>query len=144
MESWGLALWLIDMVAKFKGFFDDDVYARLLESGQCLAQMMSIMKTAGTNLTRAEHQAMLDAWQRHMILIKPFQIYLPKSHAILHMIQRAFYLGNPMTYAVFQDESLNKDLKACSRKCHQATFEYSGMAKFSEWLSNWNKRRRAV
>ena len=84
--------------------------------------------------------AMMDSWVRYMVLMQNFEVDIPKAHMVFHMIRRAGYLGNPMRYAVFLDESLNKNLKNCLRLIHQARFEISAMAHFGRWLMGWNAR----
>ena len=141
METLGFCLFLVDMLEKFGNFLEPEIQHRLVESGQCMIRMLTVFKEGGINLETWERQAMMDAWSRHMVLIAPFDIYTPKSHAIYHMVFRSEYIGNPSYYAVLLDEGLNKDLKHCLRCCHQATFEASGMSKFGIWLRRWNKRR---
>ena len=54
-----------------------------------------------------------------------------------HLIRRAAYQGNPWTYTVFLDESLNKLLKRMLRLCHQVKFEVMALAKGKELLRRW-------
>eukprot|EP00969_Alexandrium_andersonii_P180115 7960799-Alexandrium_andersonii.AAC.1 len=48
---------------------------------------------------------------------------MPKHHLSQHMVNRMSYLGNPKDYANFQDESLNKKLKAACSGASQLDFE---------------------
>ena len=70
----------------------------------------------------------------HMELMRPFDLFIPKHHVILHMLAETTSKGNPRHYSSWLDESLNKLLKACCRNASQITFEAVVLSKVSELL----------
>ncbi len=61
---------------------------------------------------------------------------------MVHVTDRAGFLGNPWRYTTFVDESLNKDLKRVLRLYHQATFERMALVKVAAALERSAKRQR--
>ena len=58
----------------------------------------------------------MDAFKRYLVLSAPWpELDFPKAHLMLHVFQRAPFLGNPWAYATWYDEALNKLLKNCLR-----------------------------
>ena len=84
---------------------------------------------------------MLDLWKKHMAIMREFTEFVPKHHLMYHAILRADVHGNPWLGNTFLDESLNKELKACCRLCHQATFECTVLVKISEVLKRIRMKR---
>jgi hypothetical protein len=70
----------------------------------------------------------------HLELMRPFDLFVPKHHVILHALGEANDKGNPWLYASWLDESLNKVLKGCCRNASQITFEEVVLSKISEVL----------
>ena len=85
---------------------------------------------------------MVDAWTRHMVIIREFDLFIPKHHLMVHVNDRAPFHGNPWKYTTFLDESLNKDLKKCLRLCHQANFEAMAFTKVEAVMLRGVKRQR--
>ena len=83
---------------------------------------------------------MLGCYKQHMKLMKPFDIFIPKHHLMIHLTMRALYHGNPKFSAVWRDESYNKQLKMVLRKVHQLTFESRGLIKMSEFMATIHAR----
>ena len=81
------------------------------------------------------HQELMRLWCRYQLLVEPFEIDVPKSHLIFHIIWRAEWQGNPWRYHCFYDESLNKALKRCLRLCHQAHFESRAFVRIEHVLA---------
>jgi hypothetical protein len=79
-------------------------------------------------------QENFDRMLLHMELMRPFDVFLPKHHIILHALAEANEKGNPWFYGSWLDESLNKLLKGCCRGASQLTFEETVLAKVSELL----------
>ena len=79
---------------------------------------------------------------RYQMLMEPFGIDVPKNHMIFHINERARHQGNPWNQATFLDESLNKQLKAVLRLCHQCNFETMAYSKIKHVLSSYAKRQR--
>ena len=89
---------------------------------------------------RKRKKVMLDMWKRHIILMREHESFTPKHHLMFHCCLRSIWLGNPWTYHTFLDESLNKQLKAVCRLCHQSTFESTAMIKLNKVLSSFKRR----
>ena len=51
------------------------------------------------------------------------ELQLPKRHVVSHMLERLHDFGNPMAYANWLDEHLNKLLKKACQAVSQQTFE---------------------
>lgn len=85
-------------------------------------------------------------YKRHVLLMEEFDVYVPKHHLMVHLNHRAAWQGNPTLGATFQDEALNKVLKAVLRNCPQSTFEVMAISKMREALSRTpvGKRLRLV
>lgn len=77
---------------------------------------------------------MADLYKRHMVIMSPYNIFLPKHHLMFHIGHRASTSGNPVLAATFFDEALNKNLKQTLRNCHQSTFERMAFFKMREVL----------
>ncbi len=78
----------------------------------------------------------------HMALMVPFHVFIPKHHLCLHLIYNLPLHGNPMWYANWRDESLNKVLKACCRNVSQRTFEVSLLLRMRELISDASTLKR--
>ena len=139
-ETWGLTLFLIQMVEKYRGPIGGAA-APVLEAGRCLERYIRILKSQGTNMTPDAVQEATMTWVHHLNLIAPFDIFLPKHHLMLHVNHRAILQGNPWMYTTFLDESLNKELKKCLRLCHQSTFEDTAFVRVDQVLKRCSKRQ---
>ena len=67
--------------------------------------------------------------------------HTPKSHLMVHVIQRTLLQGNPWNFTTFEDESLNKQLKKVLRCCHQMQFEVMCYTKLDKVLEKYNNKR---
>ena len=76
-------------------------------------------------------QALYDLHKRHMDLMCPTEVYIPKHH----LAANTWYQGNPLRYQNFYDEALNKTLKAVCRNASQLNFEATVFSKMLELLS---------
>jgi hypothetical protein len=72
----------------------------------------------------------------HMELIRPFDLFIPKHHVIMHALGETNEKGNPWYYGSWLDESLNKLLKGCCRNAAQVTFEETVLSKVAELLKD--------
>ena len=68
------------------------------------------------------------------------ELYIPKTHLMFHMLHRSKLLGNPLEYATFFDEGLNRLLKLALRNCHQSRFEDLSLAKMEHVLASRGTR----
>ena len=96
---------------------------------------MGLLKYVPAVLTTEHQQALLDVWKRVLAIGQTTRVVTPKSHLIVHLILRAGWLGNPLLYSTFEDESLNKTLKRVLRLVHQQNFERMGLVKLREVLA---------
>ena len=87
-------------------------------------------------------QELLDTHKRFLRLMRSFNAFTPKFHMMYHVVQRSLAMGNPLTYAVFYDEGLNKTLKQALRNCHQLAFEHMAMVKMAEVLDRAAAKRK--
>ena len=46
---------------------------------------------------------------------------VPKTHFMVHLIQRALFKGNPKKYNAYRDESFNGMIAKIARSCHRRT-----------------------
>jgi len=111
METWGLMLFLLDMLAKYSAVLETVVVETLLESGRCLERYVRLIKANPCVLPDHVLQEMSDLWLRHMVLIRAWDAYRPKHHLMFHVNDRAASQGDPWSYHTFLDGSLNKVLK---------------------------------
>ena len=95
----------------------------LLAAGEALTQHMGIMEQHGCTLPPSAIQDLFDSMKQHLLLMRDFEIFLPKHHLWTHMTARSERNGNPRLVANFLNESLNKLLKGACRNCSQMTFE---------------------
>ena len=55
----------------------------------------------------------------------------PKFHAMVHMVQRSAYMGNPKIYHTYHDESVNAVVKSIASSCHRNTLGATAIWKCS-------------
>ena len=96
----------------------------LLAAGEALFSLIEVWKRAGARLSAQEIQATVDYWVTFLRLTSPFEdMAFPKRHVVSHLVTKASFFGNPNLYSNWEDESLNRLLKAACRKVSQRTFE---------------------
>ena len=142
MEAYGFLQFLLHCLAKYSTLVPKA--SVLMAAGQAIHSMVQVMKQSPASLPMQTQQELLDLWKRHMSLMTEFDIFTPKHHLMFHMILRASVLGNPWMYNTFLDESLNKQLKAVCRLCHQVTFESIAILKITEVLKRQAAKRGLV
>ena len=140
-QTYALLLFCVDMQTKFRAGLGANA-AATLEAGQRLVRLMELMKASGPSLGAAVASEMLDCMKRHMVLLKEVGgRCIPKHHLMLHLVQRALWLGNPLAYDCFRDEAGNKLLKASLRNVHQLRFEAEGLLKANMYISHHDEKR---
>ena len=82
----------------------------------------------------------LAAYVEHVALVAPFDVYTPKHHLLFHLVHGSSFHGNPRAYANWEDESLNRLLKATCRDVSQMSFDASVLARVRELLRRGQKR----
>ena len=143
METWGFALFLLDILMRRQGYLGEKGRS-LLRAGSLMRQLLMHLKSCPANLSVIQAQHGLDLWKQTMIMSAELEFEMPKSHMMFHMLVRAQFLGNPLRYQTFLDESLNKTMKRVLRLCHQANFERSALLKLTETLSRPSVRQRLL
>ena len=78
----------------------------------------------------------------HAALMVVFESFVPKHHMMWHLLDSAVFLGNPRFYATWEDESLNKALKAACKHSSQLCFERSVLLRMREILSDLRSKGR--
>ena len=86
-------------------------------------------------------EEVLENYQRHMSWMAPFNAFVPKHHLLWHLIGNSEFLGNPIYYANWEDESCNKSLKGCCRFVSQANFEGNVCLRMRELLRRRGEKR---
>ena len=97
--------------------------SELLEAGEKLVEYLDICHDNPVALTPLAVQRLMDVYKRHLTLMAPVEVLVPKHHLMLHLTQRASFFGNPLWCATWCDEGHNRDLKRVLRNCHQRLFE---------------------
>ena len=92
-------------------------------------------------LTRGEVRGTFDHYLRFLALTQSEDLVQPKRHAVLHVLRRSAYLGNPRVYANWWDETLNRLLKRCCRQVSQQTFEASVLFNVNQLLAKRGVKR---
>jgi hypothetical protein len=78
----------------------------------------------------------------HIALMVPFGVFTPKHHLCFHLVGNLLWHGNPIWYANWRDESLNRVLKACCRNVSQRTFDASLLLRMRELISDSSALKR--
>jgi hypothetical protein len=76
-----------------------------------------------------------------MALMVPWESWTPKHHVVYHMLLNTGFHGNPELYANWEDEALNKMLKACCRYVSQLRFEESCLLRMRSLLKARGQKR---
>ncbi len=141
IETFGICSFLVAALDKYRRFFQHD-YATLKESGTLLLAFLADLKSCKIDVPPTLQQRLLDQWKRFVRLTADYDLNIPKTHLVFHLILRMGYQGNPWFYHTFVDESLNKTLKKVLRWCQQSTFEAMCLAKASELLRRMGAKRQ--
>ena len=83
-------------------------------------------------------QEAVEIYKKYLVVAGDLKVCVPKTHLMIHILLRSTWFGNPLSYAVWEDESANKILKSVLHFCHQHTFEHRAFEKIGPLL----KRRR--
>ena len=76
------------------------------------------------HFTFHEYQSSLGAFNAFVTAATLIEgVNLPKRYLAAHLVHDSWFFGNPRVYANWQDEALNRLLRACCRNVSQATFE---------------------
>ena len=121
----------VGLLDKFKSKFAPVEAAKLIEAGQTLWKLCKLVDESGPVLTPSQLQQMYDAAKRHIVLCAAAGAPLrPKAHLLLHMVARSRRHGNPKLYALWEDESINRNLRQIAEAAHRAVWESRVLACF--------------
>ena len=134
METWGVFLWLKSVLERNIHYLPDG--ALWLECAQCLDSIVRTWKSEPSVMSPSGVQNCMAKFVRFVTLCKSTPLLartlVPKTHLMIHLLQRSRYHGNPLEYAVFLDEALNRKLKLALRNCHQCSFDRTALIKMRE------------
>jgi hypothetical protein len=82
-------------------------------------------------------------YSRHLALMVVFDCYVPKHHLLVHLLHDVPWMGNPIKYSTWLDESLNKTLKQACKNASAATFECTVLLRMRDILSRPRPTKRA-
>ena len=91
---------------------------RLLLATQSLHRVVEIWNEHEWVVPPAARQECFDSWIKFMELMRPFGCYTAKHHMMIHLLGNMKRHGNPKYYSTWQDEALNKTLKAFCRQVY--------------------------
>ena len=70
-------------------------------------------------LTPMAVRRLMDVYKRHLALMAPVGLFVPKHHLMLHVTHRASSFGNPSLCATWREERPSRDLKRALRNCQR-------------------------
>lgn len=76
----------------------------------------------------------MEAYLHHLALMAQYDCFVPKHHIVVHLLRKSGFQGNPLVYATWLDESLNKLLKAACKNASAATFYTTVLLKMRDLL----------
>lgn len=120
-ETYGLLLYFESVLGPYQRYIDNA--SALKECCTCLAKLVKVFDTAGASLTVGELVLCWNLYKRFLTLTKSMGMNIPKRHLFMHLLRGIPANGNPKRHACWQDESLNKMLKATCRNTSQTTFD---------------------
>ena len=121
------------MLANYSGHICDD-WQRLESAGQALDSIIDIWRKHTWTVPAHDRKKAMELDVRHVALMAPYDAYIPKHHIFFHLLARTEYQGNPLVYATWLDESLNKVLKQCCKNAGASTFYETTLLKLRELL----------
>ena len=74
-------------------------------------------------MSRIQEHELFDLMVRHLNLIKPCGLFVPKHHMWAHMMSDIVMFGSARLWATWRGGGLNKDLKAVAQAAHQLRLE---------------------
>ena len=144
-ETWGFALFLKDELEK-RGTMMGADRDRLLNAGEQLIAIATHWKSYLWKIPEHVSKEIEHRYLIHMELMKPYDSFTPKHHAMIHPIVDTMTKGNPNMIAAWYGESLNKNLKENCRYASQISFEETILIKMQEVLkikrTEHHKRKR--
>ena len=124
-QTWVFLLWCQEVLKANPGLPD---WANLSEATSSLVSLVELWRGAGKNLSEVEYRTSVDFWTVFLGVTNGWDdLKLPKRHLTTHLVVSSSFFGNPVRFANWQDESLNRVFRATCRLTSQKTFESSVM-----------------
>ena len=96
--------------------------SELLEAGEKLVEYLDICHDNPVALTPLAVQRLMDVYKRHLALMAPVEVLVPKHHGMLHFTHRASVFGNPSWCATWRDEGAQPRFEARAEELPPALF----------------------
>ena len=136
-ETYGLLVFLVFFLGKHTDKLGSRG-VRLQRAGHALQRMVGVWKVAAGDgsrcLTGSAQQRAFNFYCEHMQLMAPEDAFTPKHHIMMHLLVNTRDLGNPLLYATWRDEALNKTLKLACRETSRTGFERTLLLRMREIL----------
>ena len=134
-ETYGLSLFVMAYLDRYRAVLGERGQT-VHRAGWCLYRMQRIWAECGCEIPHARVQECFDLYSEHISLMRDVGDFIPKHHLMWHMLENLGFQGNPLHYACWLDEALNKVLKAACRDTSQATFEGSVLMRMRYLLAD--------
>ena len=140
-ETWGILLFLNHFLREHLRRLPVGAVP-MLEAGLALERFVYVLKSQGVNMTLSARKECLRLWKLYMSLTSDLaELHIPKRHAWLHLILNMHYSGNPVFFACWLDEALNKVFKGACQGISQATFDASVLQRMPSVLDRALNRK---
>ena len=139
-ETFGIMLFLLSTLEKYSQHLTPEG-RNLQVAGEALARMLEIFKGCDRCVSATDQEQCFRLYKQHVEAMRVFETFVPKHHIIVHMLDKMSYQGNPVFYATWLDESLNKVLKAACRFTSQSSFELSVLTRMRQILQTEVEKR---
>jgi hypothetical protein len=140
-ETWGVCLFLIEEIKVRGNVLDAEERMRLQQAGDHLEHIVRIWKTSNWTMDREQATQVMNHYKIYARLMRPFEIFTPKHHIMIHPIFDQLIKGNPWHYSEWIDESLNKTLRATCRHASQQCFEQTVLLRMLQLLNDPDHHR---
>jgi len=149
-ETHGMLLFCVQILQKhlykFRGV-SADAFNRtelLITAGLAALAFDDALNTCDATPSVTQRQSMLDSILRHVFFAEAAGIHIiPKHHLLLHLAQKAGYLGSPKKHSTYHDEHLNGIVGTMARHSSVLTFSTSLLRRY-ELLSSMRSQHAAL
>lgn len=141
-QTWGILLFLVQVLQR-RGSAVVPHGDHYLRAGQALVGMVQTWQNSGPIMSNEDIQKTFDHWAAFVASTTDLGIaMIPKRHLTCHLLLSQCRLGNPLRFANWRDESLNKVLKQACRNTSQRTFEIGVLLRMRQKLAQGGVKRR--
>ena len=142
-------LWMFDFHISYSALILNFIYCKSKRNGKHVTLELPnrqthiwylIFELPNSTHKHKNWQEMVNAYKRVLVLLKAFNIFVPKYHLFLHLLIRSREMGDPWYYSTWLDESLNETLKQILRHSSDATFERAAFFRMEHVLKRGQKR----